>query len=154
MTELLKDIIIKYAILYNLKSEIVYGICKQESTFIQSACRYEPNYKWLYKPDKVKPKLCSVDTETIFQKTSWGIMQVMGAVYREYGDTDWLPVILGDIESQIKYGVKHLASLKKRFTEGNDYIAAYNAGSPRKLSSGKYINQEYVDNVLKYSKEF
>ena len=154
VSQSLKEIIIKHAEQHKLIPKIVIGICQQESAFNPVSCRYEKNYKWLYKPDKVKPKLCSLDTETVFQQTSWGIMQVMGAVYREYGYTDWLPVIISDIENQIAYGCKHLANLKKRFPDGLDYIAAYNAGSPRKLSSGKYVNQSYIDGVLEFAENF
>lgn len=147
--------IIKYhAENYNIPPNILYGICMQESNMQIYACRYEPNYKWLFTPEKVKPKLCSTQTEEIFQKISWGVGQVMGAVLRELGYTDWLPAILSDKNAQIMYGAKHLANLKKRFPNGNDYISAYNQGSPRKTVSGRYVNNEYVSNVLKFSKEF
>jgi len=152
VTDSTMETIVKYAEQFDIKPEIIYGICMTESNMIQMACRYEKNYKWLFKPEAVKPKLCSVDTERTFQQVSWGVGQVMGAVLREYGYTDWLPVILSDKNLQIMYCVKHLANLKKRFPEGNDYIAAYNAGSPRKLSSGKYVNQEYVQKVLTNAK--
>lgn len=147
-------IIERYAEEYKIPEEIIYGICKAESNLQMLACRYEPNYKWTLNPAKTKPKLCSVQTEEIFQKVSWGLMQCMGAVYRELGYTDWLPAVLADRNLQVMYGVKHLSGLKKRFPDGNDYIAAYNAGSPRKLSSGKYVNNNYVNKVLEFSKEW
>lgn len=148
------EIIKNYSEEFELPANIVYGICMQESNGQVLACRYEPQYKWLFNPAKVKPKLCSVATEEVFQKVSWGIGQVMGSVLRELGYTDWLPAILFDKSAQIMYSVKHLANLKKRFPEHHDYIAAYNAGSPRKLSSGKYINQEYVSKVLEFAKQW
>ena len=147
-------IIERYAEEYKIPEEIIYGICKTESDLQMLACRYEPNYKWTLNPAKTKPKLCSIQTEEIFQKVSWGLGQVMGAVLREYGYTDWLPAILFEKENQIRYCVKHLSVLKKRFPQGHDYIAAYNAGSPRKLSSGKYVNSNYVNKVLEFSKEW
>jgi len=149
-----KIAIIKYAEEFNIAPEIIYGICITESNGTGMACRYEPQYKWLFKPEKVKPQLCSIATEAMFQKVCWGITETMGAVLREYGYTDWLPAILFEKECQIKYGAKHLSVLKKRFPEHHDYISAYNQGSPRKLSSGKYINQEYVDKVLNNSKQW
>lgn len=154
VTTELTAIIEKYAEEFKIPANIIYGICMQESNCQMLACRYEPQYKWLVNPAKTKPKLCSVQTEEVFQKVSWGITQTMGAVLRELGYTDWLPAILTDRNLQIMYGVKHLANLKKRFPEGNDYIAAYNAGSPRKLSSGKYVNNDYVQKVLDFSKDW
>lgn len=148
--QIIKDMAPKY----NLDPAIIYGICIQESNLNPAACRYEAHYKWLYKPSEVKPKLSSLATEEIFQKVSWGISQLMGGVLREYGYTDWLPVILSNINDQILYTCVHLSKLKKRFKNDHDYISAYNAGSPRKDDYGRYINQTYVNNVLKYSKGF
>lgn len=148
------EIVKEHAGAFNLPASIIYGICMQESNGKMIACKYTPKYKWLFNPEQVKPKLCSVKTEKVFQKVSWGVMQCMGAVYRELGYTDWLPAILTDRYIQVMYGAKHLYNLKKRFPKGNDYIAAYNAGYPRRLLSGKYVNQYYVDKVIKHSKQW
>lgn len=151
--EILK-IIKEIAPKYQLDSAIVYGICMQESNLNPFACRYEDHYKWLYKPSEVKPKLSSLATEEIFQKVSWGVGQVIGAVLREYGYTDWIPVILSNINDQILYTCIHLATLKKRYPKYYDYISSYNQGSPRKLNSGKYINHIYVEKVLNFAKQW
>ncbi len=58
----------------------------------------------------------------------------------------------------IHYGVKYLAYLLKRYPNGEDAIAAYNDGRPRKArghyinSKGGYSVQKYVTNVLNYSR--
>ncbi|MBF0205196.1 MAG: lytic transglycosylase domain-containing protein [Desulfamplus sp.] len=150
----LKERIKVQAANFGLDPAIVYGICKQESGLNSAAVRFEPHYKWLFKPESVRPKICSVDTETVLQKTSFGLMQVMGAVFREYGYSDWLSVLPSSPETQLHYGCKHLSNLKRRFPKDNDYISAYNQGSPRKKTDRTYENQHYVDNVLKYSKKW
>lgn len=149
----LKVIIEKYALQFKLPPEIIFGVCKKESTLNPAALRYEPAYRWLYKPKDVKPKLCSTATETNMQMCSWGIMQVMGAVFREYGYTDWLTMIPGDLDTQVKYGSMHLARQLKRFGTMDAALSAYNAGHP-KVIQGKFENQSYVDGVIAYSKEY
>ena len=133
---------------YGLPREVLYGVILKESRFNPLACRFEPHYRWLFYPDQVKPMDCSLATEKTFQMTSWGLMQVMGAVFREYGFKGWLTAIPGDVEAQLDYGCKHLKKMIKRWgLEGG--ILAYNAGSPRKNDQGQYINQAYLDGVLK-----
>jgi len=149
----IKQLIDKYATEYKLETRIVYGICIQESNLNQYAVKYEPNYKWLYKPEELKPKICSLETEIILQKMSFGIGQIMGAVLRERGYTDWLTKILSDLDSQIKYMCKHLSIYYKKYNNNIDMIASYNAGSPKK-ENNKYVNQKYIDNVLKYAKTY
>lgn len=150
----IKEAIKKYAEQYKLNPAIVYGVCKKESTMNPAAVRYESGYRWLYKPEVTRPKFCSVSTEANMQSCSWGIMQVMGAVYREYGYTDWLSMVTGDIETQIKYGCMHLAKQLKRFGTIDAALSAYNAGSPIVEKNGKFKNQEYVNEVLSYSREY
>jgi len=150
---MIKSIIEKYAKEYKLEPSIIYGICVQESNLNQYAVRYEPNYKWLYKPEETKPKICSLETEIILQKMSFGIGQIMGAVLRERGYKDWLTEILSDLDSQIKYMCKHLSIYYKKYNNTIDMIASYNAGSPKK-ENNKYVNQKYIDNVLKYANQY
>jgi soluble lytic murein transglycosylase-like protein len=149
----MRDLIVETAKDFDLDPAIVWGICQQESGFNPAAVRYEPHYRWLVDPERVKPRLCSVDTEIVFQKVSIGLMQVMGAVYREHGYRGWLSEILLSQSSQLFYGCKHLAGLIDRYGKVPG-IAAYNAGSPRRNSDGRFVNQYYVDRVLDYAEEF
>ena len=143
----------KFSEIYEIKPEIIFGIVKKESNGDQFACRFEPNYKWLYYPDQVKPISCSLDTEKTLQKISWGLMQVMGAVYREYGYKGWLSIIPGNIEIQLRFGCKHLSNKIEKYGI-NEGLLAYNSGSPRKNEEGKYINESYLKDVLKFADEF
>lgn len=150
MEDKLVEMIINVAKRHNLDPAIVYGICRQESAFNSLAVRHEPAYKWVWKPKEVKPQYCSLDTERMLQKTSFGLMQVMGAVFREYGFDGWLTEVIVKPELQLDYGCRHLS--KKIAKYGQDGgIAAYNSGSPRFTPDKKYVNQYYVDNVLKFA---
>lgn len=91
-----------------------------------------------------------VDAEWWGQRASWGLMQVMGAVAREYGFREHMPALCHP-PTGLSYGAQHLGRLHARFyaragSEG--VIAAYNAGSPRYLPSGELENQLYVDKVI------
>lgn len=148
MVNLIKDIATQFGFEY----ELIMAFIHVESGGNSYAMRYEPHYKWVVRPEKFCIDLnITYETEMLCQKSSWGLMQVMGAVPREYGFKGHITQL---VEPQIglMWGLTHLQRLKKRFPELNDHIAAYNAGSPRKDKTGKYYNQSYVDKVLaKYS---
>ena len=93
-----------------------------------------------------------MDTELIAQKTSWGLMQVMGTVARELGHRGWLSELC-EPERGIYYGCLHLKKLMDRHGNLSDTVAAYNAGSPRRDVNGKYVNQEYVDRFIRVLSE-
>ncbi len=144
------------AMKYGLPAGLVKAIVKVESIDNPYAIRYEPHYRWLYKVDNFSSGLQSKKTEEIAQKTSWGAMQVMGAVARELGFKKTFLSELTNPEYGIEYGCKHLFNLKRRFSMSDCLsvfcdrkIAAYNAGSPRFKKNGQYVNQSYVDKVLK-----
>jgi soluble lytic murein transglycosylase-like protein len=150
--EELRPKILEAAAKYGLNAAIVYGICKKESSLDPVKARFELGYKWIVEPKKVKPTPdCSEDTEAMLQKFSWGIMQIMGGVLREKGYKGWLYAI--DLDDQLDYSCRHLAEKLKKYGMPAG-IAAYNSGSPQRLESGKLKNQEYVDDVLAYSREF
>ena len=138
----------KYANKYNIPEEIVRGIINAESNFNPNAIRYEDHYRWLVKPlDKYH---YHKDTERIGQKTSWGLMQVMGAVGREKGFEGKFLSELVKPKLSLEYGCKHLHSFYKKYNDWEDAVSSYNQGSPRKTPQGEYENQAYVDKVMNY----
>ena len=142
-----------YSEIYDLPANVVFGVCLTESALEPLSIRHEPYYRWLYDIANVKPYGCSTTTEKAMQKTSWGLMQVMGAVFREYGYRGWLSAIPGDIRAQIEYGCKHLASKIKRY--GLEHgIGAYNSGKPIIANDGKLGNQQYIDRVMSAAKQW
>ena len=127
---------------------LVKAVVLTESSGNIFAVRHEPSYKWLFKPVEVRPAGSTLETEIVFQKTSWGLMQIMGAVAREYGFRGWLPELCTPAKN-LEYGCRYLQALIKRFGGEREAVSAYNQGSPRRNADGKFLNQGYVDKVFK-----
>jgi hypothetical protein len=83
----------KWAGVFSLDAAIVAGIVAAESGGNTWAARHEPNYRYLFYPGRMRPPGCSEETERNLQRTSLGVMQVMGAVLRERGYNGWLTEI-------------------------------------------------------------
>lgn len=80
---------------------------------------------------------------------SLGAMQVM------YGTARWLgfrkePEKLILQRYSIQYGIKYLQYLIKKYWSIEKVISSYNQGSPRKDTDGRFYNQKYVNEVLRY----
>ena len=137
---------------HGLDPAIVYGVCLAESNLDPRAARYEPRYRWIVRDTRLKPAACSIETEHALQRTSWGLMQVMGAVLREQGFEGWINAVTCNVPAQLEYGCRHLGKAIRRWglVEG---IAAYNSGAPR-YADGVLINQYYVDRVLSFSRRY
>lgn len=140
--------------LFNLDPFLVASIITVESAGNPYAIRYEPHYKWVLQPVTAYAEKAGVsyETELISQKTSWGIMQVMGAVCRENGYLGPLPK-LTDPEEGMTQGCTVLKKLFERYDTTQDVVSAYNAGSVRRTEGGFYGNQRYVDKVYRYLRE-
>lgn len=138
------------ASLQGIDWKLVQAICQKESSLNTQAVRFEPQYKYVYKVDELAKKLrITSATEEATQKFSYGLGQIMGAVCREYGYSEPLMLLLSDWRVALSYSVKHLVNYSKKYKTTSDVIAAYNAGSPRRTEAGLYVNQSYVDSVLK-----
>lgn len=135
---------------FGLDPLLVAAICMQESSGRTNVNRFEPGYRWLYKEETFAAKFgCPIEDEKKGQMHSYGLMQVMGAVFREYGFDGSFEKTY-EPEINLHYGCKHLAKFFKKYGNENDAIASYNAGSPRMdPATRKYKNQAYVDGVLK-----
>jgi len=132
---------------WQLDPYLVAAIVTTESGGDPTAVRYEPGYRWLFIPKKVKPSTCSLPTERMLQKTSFGLMQVMGAVARERGLEGFITELCFPVVG-LEYGCAHLAKHIKRFRSVERGVSAYNQGSPRKNDAGHFENQPYVDKVM------
>src|SRR4051812_22278793 len=72
--------------------------------------------------------------------SSWGLMQLMLATAKEVLQDSNLSIsTLLQPRVNIEAGTRYLSQLWSRFGNMRDAIAAYNAGSPRLNSSGKYV---------------
>lgn len=133
---------------------LVAAICMQESGFEPWRSRYEPTWEYFYMPINYSRLLgITTETEVQAQKTSFGLMQLMGCVARELGYDDYLNK-LASPDLGIMFGCKKLYTLEKKYDDVTDVISAYNAGSPSKNIEGIYKNQSYVDGVLIYMKQY
>lgn len=79
-------------------------------------------------------------------------MQIMGATARWLGYDGALPALYKP-ENNLFWGCKYLGRLQDKYGEGDEMVASYNAGSPRKNADGKFVNQYYVDTVGEYYRE-
>lgn len=134
---------------FQLDNRLILAIMDVESGCEPLRCHFEPGWNDFYHVD-VWAKKCgiTVATEKNQQMTSWGAMQVMGAVARELGFMGHLPQ-LTDTKIGIYYGCLKLFSLSKKYHSMKDVIAAYNRGTPVLDTNGRYINQSYVDKVMR-----
>lgn len=111
---------------------------------------YRKAYKYVWKVrENAKLHRISHDTEEVFQKTSWGLMHIMGGTARWLGFQGWLPD-LADPRVGLDWGCAYLARIAKKYQAQSDIIAAYNWGSAKKKPNGLYYNQEYVDRVNEF----
>jgi hypothetical protein len=157
---------------HGLSPLLVGAIMNVESGGNEYAWNPEPKYRWFWdvrdnKPfrtltpveadSKIPPRdfralAGDPDQEWWAQQASWGLMQVMGAVARELGYTRKYLTQLTDPEDSLEYGCRKLLQLKGRFHQGHGWegvVAAYNAGTPRRTTTGQFVNQGYVDKVMK-----
>ena len=131
-----------------LEHHLMFAFAFHESNFEAAITRYEPGWKYFYKTkDFAEVLLTTEDTEKVHQATSWGLMQIMGTVARELGYEGHLPALIDPLLN-LTYGVKKIRLLRKKYSDINDIISAYNSGNPIK-NNGIYINQKYVDSVYR-----
>src|SRR5690606_31490886 len=97
---------------------IVGAIIRKESLGEKYSFRHEPNWKYAYKVDYFAKLIGSSQaTEEAGQKSSWGLMHVMGTVARERGFRGWFPELCVP-EVGVDYGCRQLRYLKERYPEG------------------------------------
>lgn len=136
---------------FDINPILVGAIVSVESggqTFIS---RLEPGYKYLYKPEfYAHHNRVTLDTEINNQKTSWGLMQIMGATARELGFNGHLPSLCLSGQG-LRWGCTYLEDKLLKYNDLTDAISAYNMGHPAKDDSGQYLNKKYVDKVLSRS---
>lgn len=148
------DLVKKVSARHGLTPEWVAAVVQKESAGIADRVRYEKHWKyWHNIPVHAKRLGITEESEMQLQAFSWGVMQVMGSVARQWGFSEALQN-LTDHEKGLEYGCKHLAHMRRRFSTGRDWIAAYNAGSPRRKPDDSYSNQEYVDSVVRFWNDF
>jgi hypothetical protein len=137
MENYLGKIINKHALTYGLNPTVVGGLIMQESGGNIWAFRYEPGFYRKYLEGKpltnFVPKSITKQSEQIARAFSYGLMQIMGQVAREYGFNSESLMGLLDPENNIQYGCMILGRklLQQTGTEEERYRRAllrYNGG--------------------------
>lgn len=142
----LKNIILVKALSYGVDPKLAQSIAQVESQYNPWSMRYEPNWMYYYNPLLYSKNLgTTLATERALQQISYGLMQIMGSVARELGFDEELPKLC-DPALGAQYGCMKLADIKKNYSDEQDIISAYNAGTPSKVG-GKYRNNDYVNKV-------
>lgn len=115
---------------YRLPAELVCAMVAVESGWDTAACRFEPHYRYLWDvrrnapfrrldaaesnneqapPDFHAPRGVGRHTEWQHQQTSWGLLQVMGAVARERGCNTPFLTALCEPAIGLEFGCRHIA---------------------------------------------
>lgn len=118
---------------FSLPANLVRAFIAVESSGRWHAQRFEPGWRYWFRGFALSP------AEKRFQATSWGPMQVMGAVARELGYTGHSDGFELCGPAGIEYGCRKLAQLRKRdlASWGWDGVArSYNTGQPRPSKAG------------------
>ena len=159
---------------FDLPEALVLAMIQVESSAEPLATRFEPKYRWLWDvqnhapfrvsareaqsvtPPKGFPSIpgISAATEWIHQKTSWGLMQVMGGVARELGFKGHLPELCDPLKG-IEYGCRLLRRLADRHLEKHGWagvVDAYNDGNPRVEFKRDYPHRVAAAGAAKYVK--
>lgn len=121
---------------------IMIALFRIETAGDSYRCRYEPKYKNVYYVSRYADSLrITFETEEIFQKTSFGLGQILGSTARMIGFTDHMPMLCNPSIGCYWSGL-YLGNLIKKYADLYKAVSAYNAGSL--LKDGSFSNPEYV----------
>lgn len=137
---------------FGVSETLVAALVTVESNWNPLAWRYEPAFTFAFKAKEFATRHgISLSTEAAGQRVSYGMLQVMGCTARELGFVDTFPQMFVDPMCGLEYGIRYLVTRMDRYSNVEDAIAAYNAGSARRDPlTGKFINQQYVNKVLQW----
>src|SRR4029077_3934853 len=115
----------KYAAKYSLETELVCAVIEQESSWNPWAYRYEPAFY-----DHCITPLNLTEQTGRFRATSWGLMQILGQVAREFGYLGEFFSELCDPDTGVDWGCKKLGDCMKH-ANGDEAAALlrWNGGS-------------------------
>lgn len=130
------------------KNLLLLAIMRVESSYDPNAVRHEPGFKDVWNIDRNAKELgISNVTEETFQKTSWGLGQIMGGTARWLGYHGPLTGLL-DVQTNIIFSEALLQRLLERYNQNiSKAVAAYNKGNARHCSDDACSVDEYVQKV-------
>lgn len=139
----------------NVDELLIAAMVQVESAGDPCAARYEPHFRWTKDVHAWAHHFnITHQTEETLQKTSFGLMQIMGATYRDLGGNKHI-LSLCEPRVGLRYGIKYLRKQLMRYDwDIEKAVAAYNAGSVRYRKCGVlFENQQYVDKVFRKYRE-
>jgi len=117
------------AVAHQLQPSLVCAIIEQESAWNTWAVRYEPSFLSRYVAPLYTAGKFSA-TEAYTRSMSWGLMQVMGQVAREFGFAACSLAQLCDPKDGLEIGCRVFAARWKRAAgKANQALLAWNGGA-------------------------
>lgn len=128
---------------------IIAAIVTVESSWRPDVCRFEPHFLYMKNVmEMAKAHGQTSATEQALQRMSFGLMQIMGGTARSLGFTGNLTTLFDPI-TNIEWGVRYFTTLKARYAQIDDQVAAYNAGSAKRDAlTSLHVNADYVTKVF------
>lgn len=123
----------KWASKYALDPLIVCAVIEQESGWNPWALRYEPGFFARYIATLNLPDM----TEAVARATSFGLMQVMGQVAREFSFAGRFLTELCDADTGIDFGCRKLQKCFEQAKDPESALLLYNGGGDS--SYGKQV---------------
>jgi len=152
--EALYERIVAESAKYDLDSALVAAVITQESGGKVDAHEFSHGYPYLYKPAVFAEKhSIPLETEIEGQRTSYGLMQMKCSTARYLGFTGVCQKLF-NAALNLKYGVKYLAYLKRRYGSDLYMISSYNQGHPYTFPNGQVRNYRYVNSVLNMQRRY
>lgn len=160
--------ILRTSAAFKLDPDLVAAQVMIESGSDEWAFKPEPRYQYFWDVSTRKPFRAVTDAELLAktppidfpclagsqsqewlgQQTSWGLLQIMGAVARENGFRGAFLSELCDPVTNLTLGCGHLAELLQ-WAQGNfdQALAAYNGGKGGNITP-PFRNQAYADKIM------
>lgn len=137
---------------YAIELALIRAIAKVESNgkYNKAGIRYEPHLRKAIWYNKI---LTAKERKHNINYSSLGAMQILFGTAKTLGYDG----VAEDLELMVYnffYACTHLKNCLKKYPKLEDAISTYNQGKPRKKRNGKYKNQAYVDDVMKWYHEF
>lgn len=149
MTNEFKDAAIAEAKVFGIDPHLVCALAEIESGWNPLKADFDSEIKEFITPEKFALITgASPAAEAMFQACTWGLLQVTGAEARRFGFKDPLQNLCS-IWAGTEVGCLKLAALAKEYPDEADLIAAFDAGVVEKRPDGRFLNQPYVDRVMK-----
>ena len=138
------DLAQRIAAEHSLDPALVCSVIEQESAWNPWAVRYEPGFLSRYVAPLYTAGKFSA-TEAYTRSMSWGLMQVMGQVAREFGFEEASLAELCDPATGVEFGCRVLAArLKRARGDVSSALLAWNGG----------VNANYAPEVLARTRNY